>query len=155
MFPLRGVILLPRSEVPLNVFEPRYLTMIEDVMAGERIVGIIQPDQDADHPGRTPRGRGQGNVDSNAAPERPVESPDGRAVPLKRVGCAGRVTGYQELHDGRIGVTLTGIARFTIEDEPITDKPYRLCHVDYSEFSADFAADATTEAIDRDALLRI
>ncbi len=134
LFPLRGAILLPRSELPLNVFEPRYLAMIEDAMSGNRIVGIIQPDQT--------QGAGE-------------ESPEGKALALKRIGCAGRITAYQELQDGRLRIALAGVARFVVGREPSTDKPYRLADVDYAPYSADLAEDGSVESIDRARLLKV
>lgn len=133
VFPLKGAILLPRATLPLNVFEPRYLAMLDDVMAGNRVLGMIQPE-------RTDAGG---------------ESPQGKVSPLKRVGCAGRVTAYQELDDGRLLITLTGIARFEVRGQVDTKKPYRVCEVGFDAFAADFAADATAEAVDRQALLRV
>ncbi len=87
VFPLRRCILLPRAVLPLNVFEPRYLEMLDDVMSAERVLVIVQPAVGED------------------------ESPEGKSVELRKVGCAGRVTAYQELDDGRLVVALTGIAR--------------------------------------------
>ncbi len=82
IFPLRGAILLPRASLPLNIFEPRYLAMVDAVMAGSRLIGIIQP----------------------AGSEAAGESPQGKSAPLRRVGCAGRVTSDQELDAGRLTV---------------------------------------------------
>src|SRR5260221_9920060 len=107
-FPLRGAILLPRSGLPLNVFEPRYLAMIEDVMSGLRVLGIVQP--------------ASGDSD---------ESPVGKSAPLRRVGCVGRITAYQELDDGRLGIGLTGVARCMLESEVPSAKPYRTFTVDF------------------------
>jgi Lon protease-like protein len=133
VFPLRGVILLPRAALPLNVFEPRYLAMIEDAIAGARILGIIQPE------------RSGGDE----------ESPVGKTVPLRRIGCAGRVTAYQELDDARLFITLTGIARFEVRDEPATAKPYRICNVAYDQFGEDFSSGLGEELVDRSRLLRV
>lgn len=133
LFPLRGAILLPRSELPLNVFEPRYLAMVEDTMSGGRMIGIIQP------------------ADTQA----PGESPAGKAVGLKRIGCAGRITGYQELNDGRLRIALAGIARFVVADEIGTAKPYRIAAADFSAFAADLAPDQSVEAIDREHLMKV
>ena len=83
VFPLRGAILLPRAALPLNIFEPRYLSMLDDVISGSRILGMIQPADAADG----------------------VESPMGKSARLRRTGCAGRVTAYQELDDGRLLIT--------------------------------------------------
>lgn len=130
VFPLRGVLLLPKTTMPLHVFEPRYLTLLDDVIAGRRVLGIIQPE-------RT---------------EEAVESPQGKDVKLRRVGCAGRVTAFQELDDGRLFITLNGIARFTVDGEVEDDKAYRTCSVRYTDFPMDFAIDATDDQVDRDAL---
>lgn len=137
LFPLRGAILLPRATLPLNVFEPRYLEMVDDVMRGERLIGIIQPD---------------GPSKSN---DRKIESPKGNSSPLKRIGCAGRVTTYQELDDGRILLTLTGIARFRLAEELKTQRPYRRAGVDWSDYAGDFSAGQGEDSVDREALLRV
>jgi uncharacterized protein len=133
VFPLRGVILLPRATLQLNIFEPRYLAMIEDVLAGSRIVGVIQPE------------RSGGDE----------ESPVGKTVDLRRIGCTGRITAYQELDDARLGITLTGIARFEVLDEPATAKPYRICHVAYDRYSEDFSSGVGEDRVDRSNLLRV
>ena len=111
VFPLRGAILLPRAVLPLNVFEPRYLAMLDDVMSGSRVLGIVQP-----------------------ASGESGESPAGKSVELRRVGCVGRVTAYQELDDGRLAIALTGIARCTLAGEVATAKPYRLFTVGFERF---------------------
>lgn len=133
VFPLRGAILLPRATLPLNVFEPRYLAMLDDVMSGSRIIGVVQP---------------QGGQES-------AESPEGKSTGLKRVGCAGRVTAYQELDDGRLIITITGIARYDILDEAVTAKPYRVASVSYDRFAADFNRGLGEERVDRENLLRV
>ncbi len=125
VFPLRGAILLPRATLPLNVFEPRYLAMLDDVMSGARILGMVQP---------------------SGADE---ESPEGKAVDLRRVGCAGRVTTYQELNDGRLMITLTGLARFDILDEAPIAKPYRVMGVSYDRFASDLKEDVGADEVDR------
>jgi uncharacterized protein len=131
VFPLRGAILLPRATLPLNIFEPRYLQMVDSVMSTARVLGMVQPDGGDDE-----------------------ESPSGRTVPLRRVGCAGRVTGYQELDDGRLLITLTGIARFALVDEVPLEKPYRVCTVSYDKFLVDFVTDAGEDDVDRQGLLK-
>jgi Lon protease-like protein len=133
LFPLRGVILLPRSELPLNIFEPRYLSMIDDTLSGSRVIGVIQPEQTS----------------------APIESPAGKAVPLKQVGASGRITGYQELSDGRLHIVLTGISRFVLGEETESDLPYRLGKVDHRPFSADFSPDDSLDSIDRETLLDV
>lgn len=130
VFPLRGTILLPRAMLPLNVFEPRYLQMVEDIMSTSRVLGIVQPEGSKEN-----------------------ESPRDHAAPLRRTGCAGRITAYQELDDGRRLITLTGVARFTLKGEVPLDKPYRIWTVTYDPFLADFAPGVGDESVDRNALL--
>lgn len=134
VFPLRGAILLPRATLPLNVFEPRYLQMVDDVMSGSRIIGILQPHGDE---------------------EDQSESPLDRSSQLRNVGCAGRVTAYQELDDGRLIITLTGIARFACIGEAETDTPYRVMSVSYDRFAKDLTEGLGEEQVDRENLLRV
>lgn len=110
VFPLAGAILFPRSVLPLNIFEPRYLNMIDDALAGERLVGMIQP------AGLTAEG----------------ETP-----PLADVGCVGRLTGFQETDDGRYLIALTGIARFGVTRETPGRAPYRIVQADWTRFPED------------------
>jgi uncharacterized protein len=133
VFPLRGVILLPRANLPLNLFEPRYLEMIEDVISGSRILGMIQPERSPSED----------------------ESPAGKSTGLRRVGCAGRVTAYQELDDGRIVVTLTGIVRFDVARELPSSKPYRTCAVNVSRWISDFEGGTGEDDVNREQLLRV
>lgn len=135
VFPLRGAILLPRATLPLNVFEPRYLKMLDDVISGSRVLGILQP-----------QSRGA---------QADEESPEGKSYGLQRVGCAGRVTSYQELDDGRLVVTITGIARFECIGEAETDEPYRTMSVSYDKFTSDFTHGLGEERVDRSNLLRV
>jgi Lon protease-like protein len=135
LFPLRGAILLPRATLPLNVFEPRYLEMIDNVMSGDRLIGIVQPLQDA-------------NSDDE-------ESPLGRSVELRNVGCVGRVTSYQEVEDERLIITLTGIARYEILDEAVTDRPYRVASVSYDRFASDLSEGLGEDQVDGTNLLRV
>jgi Lon protease-like protein len=121
-------ILLPRATLPLNIFEPRYLQMVEDVMSTSRVLGIVQPEGGDE------------------------ESPVARTAPLRRIGCTGRITSYQEL-DGRFLISLTGIARFELTDEVMLAKPYRICTVSYERFLSDFVAGAGEEEVDRPGLL--
>lgn len=133
VFPLRGVILLPRAVLPLSIYESRYLSMLEDVVAGERIIGIVQPE------------RSEGDE----------ESPHGKMVSLRPVGCAGRLTAFQELDDDRVLITVTGVARFELASEVPTAKPYRLFEVSYSGFTHDFQEGAGEDLVDRSKLLRV
>jgi uncharacterized protein len=130
VFPLPGALLLPRGQMPLNIFEPRYLAMIEDtIRSPHRMIGMIQPDPA--HPGR-----------DQARPN------------LFKVGCVGRVTQFAESGDGRYLIQLTGIARFRIEEELPVSTPYRQCRVAYQPFVDDFTARKGEDEVDRKALLR-
>jgi len=128
LFPLGGALLLPRGQMPLNVFEPRYLAMIDDALRTDRVIGMIQPEPET---GRQP------------------EIP-----PLLKVGCLGRITQFAETGDGRYIVTLTGISRFRLLEEPLVTTAYRQAKVDYSEFAADFVARIGEEEVDRKGLLK-
>jgi uncharacterized protein len=133
VFPLCRAILLPRATLPLNVFEPRYLQMVDDVMSTSRVLGMVQP--------------------ASSGEEEEQESPASRTAPLRRVGCAGRITSYQELDDGRLLISLSGIARFEVVDEVELAKPYRVCTVSYERFVGDFTPGAGEDHVDREALL--
>jgi Lon protease-like protein len=124
VFPLQGCILLPRSSLPLNIFEPRYLAMIEDCLAGQRVIGIVQP---------------------VAADE---ESPQEKGHPLRQTGCAGRLTQFSETDDGRFFITLTGVCRFSVTGEVRTPKPYRMCDVLYGPFQKDLVRGYGQNAVD-------
>jgi uncharacterized protein len=126
VFPLDGALLLPRASLPLNIFEPRYLNMIDDVMAGDRIIGMIQT-RDGD---RNPR------------------------PTLADVGCAGRVTSYAETGDGRYLITLTGICRFRAGAELAAQTAYRQLRVDYSAFEDDLKPPGEPAVFNRGALLK-
>jgi Lon protease-like protein len=130
VFPLRGAILLPRASLPLQVFEPRYLAMVEDVIASNRLLGIIQPD-----------GGGE-------------ESPAGKGNALRKVGTAGRIVAFQEMDDGRLLVTLTGISRFEVTGEIESAKPYRTVEISCTRFAGDFQIGAGEDHVDRQALLK-
>jgi uncharacterized protein len=128
IFPLAGALLLPRGQMPLNIFEPRYLAMIDDALrSGHRLIGMIQPD--TTHPG-------------------PEEKPN-----LFKVGCVGRITQIAETGDGRYLLQLTGIARFRIEQELAVDTPYRQARVSYLPFVADFTPREGEDEVDRESLL--
>jgi uncharacterized protein len=133
VFPLRGGLLLPRCNLPLNIFEPRYLTLIDDVLSGNRLIGVVQP----------------------KLIQEGVESPEGKAVPLRVIGGVGRLTAYQETDDGRYLLTLTGIARFSVVREVVQPKPYRVCDVSYDGFPSDLVKGFGEEAVDRDHLLEV
>ena len=122
VFPLPGAILLPRGQLPLNIFEPRYLNMIDDAMAGDRVLGLIQP---SGGPARLPS--------------------------LSAVGCAGRITSFAETSDGRYLVTLTGVARFRVASELPTQTPYRQVRAAFAPFEADLSSPVGGVEFDREA----
>lgn len=128
VFPLRGALLLPRGEMPLNVFEPRYLAMIDDAIRGHRVVGLIQPD--------------------------PESAEDDERPTLMGVGCAGRLTAFGETGDGRYLVTLTGVARFRVAEELTVLTPYRQVRAAFDDFMIDLAPGEGQEEVDREALLK-
>ncbi|MDX2155030.1 MAG: LON peptidase substrate-binding domain-containing protein [Hyphomicrobiaceae bacterium] len=131
VFPLAGAILLPRATLPLNIFEPRYLRLFDDVMSAGRLVGIIQPS-------------GEGG---------PTGSPQDRNAPLREVGCAGRVTAYQEHDDGRLTIALTGVARFRAVGERSVAQPYRVLAAEFEPFAADLEPGRGEDDVDRERLL--
>ena len=108
VFPLSNFIIFPKTTVPLNIFEPRYIEMIDDAMRGNRIIGMIQPKKN----------------DQNI----PV---------LYNIGCAGKITSFNETEDGRYLIILNGISRFKIIEELETEKLYRKCKVDFRNYSYD------------------
>ena len=131
IFPLAGAILLPRASLPLNIFEPRYLQLFDDVMRTTRLVGIIQP-------------VGEGG---------PTGSPQERSASLREIGCAGRVTTYQEHEDGRLTIVLTGVARFRAGEERRVTHPYRVVAADFAAFADDLVAGHGEDNVDRERLL--
>jgi Lon protease-like protein len=114
IFPLIGVLLLPRARLPLNIFEPRYLAMTRDALGGERLIGMIQPSDPQREPGL-----------------------GGMNPPVYPVGCAGRITQFAETDDGRFLITLTGVSRFRIVEELPLLSGYRRVIPDWTPFAAD------------------
>ena len=107
VFPLPNFIIFPNTSVPLNIFEPRYIKMIDDSMKTDRIIGMVQP------------------RNKNKTPE------------LYSIGCAGRITNFNETDDGRYLIVIRGISRFKILSEINNDKPYRECEVNFDQYSKD------------------
>lgn len=127
LFPLQGAVLYPRGVLALNVFEPRYLNMVDDALAGERLIGIIQP--------------------ATGEEDEPVPQ-------LADIGTAGRITQFSETDDGRYLITLTGICRFGLGAElQETGMPYRQALAHFDEFAGDFTPESD-RAIDRAGLMR-
>jgi Lon protease-like protein len=114
IFPLTGVLLLPRGRLPLNIFEPRYLAMIEYALAHHRVIGMIQPQEGAG---------------------------DAGDPPVYRTGCAGRIVEFGETEDGRFLVTLKGLARFDIAAEPPRETMFRLVTPDWQRWRGDLFED--------------
>ncbi|MDC3162038.1 LON peptidase substrate-binding domain-containing protein [Candidatus Pelagibacter sp.] len=111
VFPLSNFIMFPGTTVPLNIFEPRYLQMVNDSMKNNRMIGMIQPKKSG-----------------------MLKKPD-----LYEVGCMGKITSFNETEDGRILIILNGVCRFKIISEIKTDKLYRECNVEYTDFSDDMS----------------
>ncbi len=109
IFPLPGAVLMPNAELPLNIFEPRYLNMVNDVLGSHRMIGMIQPDEEAS---------------SDEA--------------ICQVGCAGRITQFRETLDGRYQIGLSGVCRFEVKEELRTTRGYRLVVPDWSRFACDY-----------------
>ena len=109
IFPLPGAVLMPHAELPLNIFEPRYLNMVDDVLGSHRMIGMIQPDAE---------------VEGDKA--------------LCQVGCAGRITQLRETMDGRYGIVLSGVCRFEVSQELSTTRGYRLVAPNWSRFACDY-----------------
>jgi Lon protease-like protein len=127
LFAVAGALMLPRRPIQLNVFEPRYLALLDDALSGERLVGMIQPKAGDDAIGSSPE--------------------------LCEVGCAGRIVQFAEIGDGRCFLSLMGVVRFRIAEELTTVTPYRMVRPDYSGFAQDFVEGAGEGEVDRDALL--
>ena len=128
VFPLSGVLLLPRGRLPLNIFEPRYLAMTRDALAPPRLIGMIQPTDPSNE------------RDPDASPE------------LYGIGCAGRIIAFSETDDGRFLMTLTGVCRFEIEAELPMRSGYRRVKPRWERFKSDLVSDETT--IDRKGLFQ-
>jgi Lon protease-like protein len=126
VFPLTGILLLPRAALPLNVFEPRYLELVDDALKGNRLIGIIQP----------------------------VESEDTVLRPkLSQVGCAGKIIAWRESEDNRYLITLAGLARFRVKEEISALSAYRQVACDFKPFAADLAQTSEDGDFPRERLL--
>ncbi len=128
VFPLPGALLLPRSVLPLHIFEPRYLAMLDDTLKTDhRLIGMVQP--------------------------RDVPGSDTKK--LNGIGCAGRVTSFSETDDGRYMITLSGISRYRITEEVSGFTPYRKAEVRWDGFERDRGPTETDEGFDRDPFLEL
>ena len=127
IFPLPGALLLPRGSLPLNIFEPRYVSMIDDALQSDRVIGMIQPDEEAEDVG---------------------------SAHCFEIGCAGRIIQFTETDDGRYLITLIGLARYRmIRELPCSDGGYRLIETDYSTFADDLKSFGGTGVIERGTLI--
>ncbi|MEE2981286.1 MAG: LON peptidase substrate-binding domain-containing protein [Pseudomonadota bacterium] len=127
IFPLAGVLLLPHGQLPLNIFEPRYIAMVSAAMNGPQLIGMVQPLRPEDDGGEAPT--------------------------VYSTGCAGRITGFEETDDGRFLITLTGLCRFDIVEElPLDEGGFRPVRADYARFAADLEEPAASQ-VNRDRLL--
>lgn len=126
VFPLDGALVLPRAPLPLNIFEPRYLNMVDDALAGDRVIGMAQ-------------------TRSGGTDEAPA---------LANVGCLGRLTSFSETQDGRYLITLTGVCRFMVAEELDVVTPYRQVTAQYDAFAQDLSEDVV-EGFDRTEFLQV
>ena len=130
IFPLTGALLLPFSHRPLNVFEPRYVEMVDAALRGDRMIGLIQPEDTTE------------------------ESPRGRS-PLQTIGCLGRLTHFEESGDGRYFIILEGITRFRLAHELTVMTPYRQGMIAAEEFATDFNRNFGEEGVDRQRFVKM
>lgn len=130
VFPLSGALLLPFSHRPLNIFEPRYIDMVDHALAGDRLIGLIQPEDTSE------------------------ESPKGRA-PLQKIGCLGRLTHFEENGEGRYFIILEGVTRFEVTQEITMRTPYRQFAISGERFALDFDRLHGEEAVDRTRFLKM
>src|SRR6185437_7647200 len=127
-FPVAGALLLPRRPIQLTVFEPRYLSLLDDALGGERLIAMVQPKAGDDATGLKPE--------------------------LCNIGCLGRIVQYAEVGDGRCFLSLMGVTRFRLAEELTTMTSYRMARADYAPFEQDFVEGAGEAEVDRDALLK-
>ncbi|MCU7815588.1 MAG: LON peptidase substrate-binding domain-containing protein [Candidatus Thiodiazotropha sp. (ex Lucinoma kastoroae)] len=121
IFPLISAVVMPGAQLPLNIFEPRYLNMVQDVLASHHLIGMVQPDED------NPSSKHQ----------------------LHTTGCAARISSYNETADGRIEIILTGVCRFDIDSELPTTRGYRLITPNWDRFNSDYDFNNRTTMEDR------
>ena len=127
IFPLSGALLLPEGRLTLNIFEPRYLALVEDALGAGRLFGMVQGD-----------------------PSLPKVAGDSQ---MYRVGCLGRISSFSETEDGRLLITLTGVIRYRLVEEVAGRRGYRRARAEYADYAADLAVGAPPPELDREALL--
>ncbi|MGE0501166.1 MAG: LON peptidase substrate-binding domain-containing protein [Rhizobiaceae bacterium] len=128
IFPLAAALLLPGGRMPLNIFEPRYLEMVDEALAGDRLIGMIQPEL-------------HGRLRADGEPE------------LCQVGCLGRISSFAETGDGRYLISLQGVCRYRVAEELAGDAPYRRCRI--TPFAVDLSEEQRAAEVDRKGLLKI
>jgi hypothetical protein len=121
IFPLAGAIVLPRAQLPLNIFEPRYLNMVFDALGSHRMIGMVQPNT--------------------------ANQDEGAKATVYKVGCAGRITAFNEIEDCRLLIILTGVCRFEITEELAVQRGYRRVIPDWQPFAGDLS---DTESLEVD-----
>ncbi|WP_153771424.1 LON peptidase substrate-binding domain-containing protein [Labrenzia sp. CE80] len=129
VFPLSGALLLPRTQLPLNIFEPRYIDMIDAALGGNRLIGMVQP-------------------------EPALRQQEDDVPVLARIGCVGRLTSFQESGDGRYLVTLQGVMRFAVGRELDAITAFRQVEADFAPFAQDLQSGVGEEEVDRNSLLK-
>jgi Lon protease-like protein len=130
VFPLTGALLLPFSHRPLNIFEPRYIEMVDAALRGDRLIGLIQPEDTSE------------------------ESPKGRSA-LQQIGCLGRITHFEESGEGRYFIILEGVTRFRLAHELTVMTPYRQGVISAEDFATDFTRDFGEDAVDRERFIKM
>jgi Lon protease-like protein len=130
LFPLSGALLLPFSHRPLNIFEPRYIDLVDAALRGDRLIGLIQPEDTSE------------------------ESPKGNA-PLQTIGCLGRLTHFEESAEGRYFIILEGVTRFRLRHELTVMTPYRQAFIDAEPFALDFDREYGEDAVNRERFVKM
>ncbi|WIY52939.1 LON peptidase substrate-binding domain-containing protein [Devosia sp. YIM 151766] len=130
LFPLSGALLLPFSHRPLNIFEARYIDMVDAVLGGDRLIGLIQPE--------------------NISEESPKD-----AAPLQDIGCLGRITHFEESGDGRYFIILEGVTRFRLVQELETSTSFRQAEISVDDFAGDFTRNFGEAEVDRRRFVRM
>ncbi|TLP47020.1 peptidase S16 [Cohaesibacter sp. CAU 1516] len=137
LFPLEEALLLPRTQMPLNIFEDRYLAMIDHAIRHDRIIGIIQPKPTPD------------------ASQASKQQDEADASQLQRIGCLGRITAFGETGDGRVLITLSGLCRFQLVSEMESHLPFRMAEIDCEDYAEDLIEGFGEDQVNREGVLDI
>jgi uncharacterized protein len=130
VFPLAGALLLPFAQRPLNIFEPRYVEMVDFALRGDRMIGLVQP-------------------------EDPSEESPRKPVPLQRIGCLGRISHFDDVGDGRYFIILEGLIRFQLGDEMRMGTPFRQFAISSAGYASDFDRGFGAESVNRDRFVKM